>query len=116
MSEPLLTWDKPLTSKQAGKYLLTNGLIAIEFHRAEIAELKRKLSGQNMAGENNWCEHCKEECCCVSSDGTCDMIRIYLRCKDAEETKESQSQESEQHDLENQSRQGLEGSTGTGSL
>lgn len=42
MNEPLLTWDKPLTSKQAARYLLTNGFIAVELYRAEMAECEKR--------------------------------------------------------------------------
>ena len=42
MSEPLLTWDKPLTSKQASRYLLTNGFVAVELYRAEMAECEKR--------------------------------------------------------------------------
>jgi len=33
---------------------------------------------------NPWCEACKEPDCCVSSDGTCAMIRKYLSENDKE--------------------------------
>jgi len=29
--------------------------------------------------DNPWCEACKEEFCSVSLDGTCSMIRRYLK-------------------------------------
>ncbi len=31
--------------------------------------------------ESPFCEACKEEQCCVDPDGTCEMIRIYLKGK-----------------------------------
>ncbi len=31
--------------------------------------------------ESPFCENCKEEHCTVSTDGTCEMIRKYLKCQ-----------------------------------
>lgn len=33
---------------------------------------------KDMAEDNPFCEHCKETDCCISLDGTCAMIRVYL--------------------------------------
>lgn len=30
---------------------------------------------------NPFCEACKEKDCLISNDGTCEMIRIYLKAK-----------------------------------
>jgi len=35
---PILEWDKPMTSKQAGKYLLTKGFVAAEAYEALLIE------------------------------------------------------------------------------
>lgn len=35
---------------------------------------------------NPFCDHCKEEDCCVSLDGTCSMIRVYLNNKFIKQT------------------------------
>lgn len=31
--------------------------------------------------ESPFCENCKEEHCTVSTDGTCEMVRVYLSAK-----------------------------------
>ena len=31
--------------------------------------------------DNPWCDACQEEHCIVSLDGTCAMVRVYLRAK-----------------------------------
>lgn len=40
---PTLTWDKPMTSKQAGRYLLTNGFVAVELYRADVQRLEKRI-------------------------------------------------------------------------
>ena len=57
---------------------------------AQLINAGTELSAISIAGENNWCEHCKEVSCCVSSDGTCDQIRSYLRGKEKETQNESE--------------------------
>jgi len=33
----------------------------------------------NLPKDNPFCNNCKEKHCCVSLDGTCSMIRVYLK-------------------------------------
>ena len=42
-------------------------------HERELAEAKEKMLN------NPFCASCKESNCCVSGDGTCAMIRKYLK-------------------------------------
>lgn len=43
-----------------------------------IGEDKARLIEHWNKRDNPWCEHCKEEDCMCSLDGTCEMIRKYL--------------------------------------
>jgi ribosomal protein L37AE/L43A len=44
--------------------------------------VKKSVKNEKIeSGDNPWCENCKEEHCVVSGDGTCAMIRFYLKSK-----------------------------------
>ena len=38
-----------------------------------------------MEKDNPFCEHCEEPDCCISFDGTCALIRVYLKAKKPEQ-------------------------------
>lgn len=41
--------------------------------KQKVAVLERRVAGS----PNPWCDACTEKDCCVSGDGTCEMIRKY---------------------------------------
>jgi hypothetical protein len=53
---------------------------------AFIEKSKKRQLLSELEGLLNWqnpfCEHCKEEHCTVELDGTCEMIRVYLKAKE----------------------------------
>jgi hypothetical protein len=51
------------------------------FHHAMKMERERNALREEMR-ENQWCAACREPDCCVSMDGTCAMIRKYLKNAD----------------------------------
>lgn len=54
MSEVTLHWDRPMTSIQAARYLLTSGFVAEELYRAtakRVAELEAELASRRAADE-----------------------------------------------------------------
>lgn len=51
---PTLRWDKPMTSGQAAKYLLTKGFVALDLYRAlraKLQEAERERDGWRKLAE-----------------------------------------------------------------
>ena len=51
----------------------------IKNNDGKITEFNGLNERQKLEAANPFCAACKEEFCCVSNDGTCTMIRRYLR-------------------------------------
>jgi len=55
-TDPVLEWDKPMTSKQAAKYHLTGGFVTVELYRAQQrshVELLELLRVETQFGAND---------------------------------------------------------------
>lgn len=47
--EHVLSWDKPMTSKQAAKYLMTHHFVPVEFLRSRLSELDKAHAADRAA-------------------------------------------------------------------